>query len=281
MSALLFSDLLGTLHLSYHVVLINSSSRLPDVSTNGILDSVLTTSVFPSVELHGIFERTSRDVVIGGTRTVVGNRGMRFGAPSASYFFVGHKSGCAALRAIMNLVARELPSTCGIGPLASVRILYPSEGVSANALGLGGILRRGLGPRDESGRRVTCGNVCFHRNSGIVRVGGGCSVVFGGTGNRANDNIFGNSINCVDRVSVHNNVLGIEFRSGAIACFSRSLSRLRLTCTMAIRGDRNDRCSCMVVPLYRIPSQLICQGLLCATIAHTGGVLVLMNSRTV
>lgn len=69
----------------------------------------------------------------------------------------------------------------------------------------------------------------------------------------------------------------IGFFSGVTECAFRFTNSLSFTCTVAIRGDRNGRFSTIVVPVFSNPPRLCCEGLLCATIAETGGALILIN----
>lgn len=74
-------------------------------------------------------------------------------------------------------------------------------------------------------------------------------------------------------------MVGIIFSSGRTVCSCTGTARLRLTCTVAIRGDRNSRFSTIIVPILTAPPGLTCEGLFCATLAETGGLLILINGR--
>lgn len=172
----LFTDLLGTLPLNYHLVVLNSSSRLPPINTNGILRSLVRSHLLPIIRLGRIFHRSVNDLVIAGTRHVIGNRGVIASQGSNSFFLVRQRAPTLTTGAVTRLCTRELPHTCSCSPLESVRILYPSGGNRTNAMGLGGVLRSLIGPPSSGGGRLGSNFHLFHRNSGMVRVGGGCSV---------------------------------------------------------------------------------------------------------
>lgn len=70
----------------------------------------------------------------------------------------------------------------------------------------------------------------------------------------------------------------VDFSSEATRCTGRRVARLRLTCTIAIRGDRNDRFGTIVVPIMGMVPRLYCEGLLCATMAETGRLVVVINA---
>lgn len=92
--------------------------------------------------------------------------------------------------------------------------------------------------------------------------------------------IFGNSVKIVSRVGRCARAIVIRCsRKEGMGCKCSVASRLRLTCTVAIRGSRKDRCPTIVVPLLPKPGLLCGEGLLCATIAQTGGYLAVMKDR--
>lgn len=177
-SVFLFSSLLSTLPLRSELVLINSGSRLPPINTKGILSSLQGDNLVPIIRLSGVFHRTVRDEVIAGTREIIHNRVpmASSGSPRSSFFLIRRRSPCATSNGVTSLIAHHLPRTCNFSSINSVRILYPSHVNRLNSRGVGQVLRGGLGPPTGNGHRVAIHNCALHRNSGIVRVGGGCSI---------------------------------------------------------------------------------------------------------
>lgn len=154
----------------------NSSSRLPSMNPNGILNSLVRDKLVPIMQLGRVFHRTRRDLVIAGTRGVIGNRVPVLGSTSGSFFFLREGGGSRISTMVTSLYTGHLPGTCKCSPFRGVRILTPSGGNRLKATRLGRGLRTTLGPGSSSGTRVAVNSGAFHANSGIVRVGGGCSV---------------------------------------------------------------------------------------------------------
>ncbi len=90
--------------------------------------------------------------------------------------------------------------------------------------------------------------------------------------------MFGNSVNIVAGLGQILNGVRVSFRNEVYACAALVLRGLRLTCTTAIRGSRNSRFRTMILPVLNNFSGLCCHGLLCATIAQTGGLVIVIKS---
>lgn len=92
--------------------------------------------------------------------------------------------------------------------------------------------------------------------------------------------MFGKSAKVLERVGRFTRATRIRFRSKhfTVCSFGR-LRRLRLTCTVAVRGSRKSRCPTIVLPLLSKPRVLLGEGLLCATIAETEGYIAIIKGR--
>lgn len=262
-SVVLVCGLVGTVPRRVHLILINSVSRLPDIKTKGILHSVVSSRGVPIVQLAHVFQRTRSDQVVVDTRTV-GRKccPSADGNGRASFFFVGGRSPRRITARVIGLMGCHLPGTCG-RPRDGVRILAPVREDIMNTTGLGVVLRRTLG---ASGLKVDHNKAACGLNSHMVRVEGGCS---GG--------MFGNSVKAVRGIGVRSHAVSIDFRSRSTRCRTTRLSRLALTCTAAVRGDRNSRCPVIIVPVLVARFMVLRHGLVCAKVAETGGVYILVN----
>lgn len=171
----LVRTLLSTIVPKAELVLIKSISRLPSIKPKDILGSVVHSRGFRMIALAGVFHRTKRDSVMMGTRGVGTKRPIAVSGGDQSFFFLGHRSTGAVVDIIVALVRGGLPECIRTSP-GRVRMVAPAHGKLLNMRQLGIVLRRCLGPSSSRGARGRVGNELFHRNSGMVRVGGGCRL---------------------------------------------------------------------------------------------------------
>ncbi len=263
-SVCLTKQLLRTIGSETRIILVNSSSRLPSINPNTILDRVVTDRHVPIIELSGIFHRGSNDQVTIGTGLVERN-GLDLRC-NGSFEFISSTGLSSSTDHVTRLCVRRI-TECN---MSGITVLSPCQrGARANIGTLGRVLQRLMGPPSRKGPRIMYNGQGFHINSGIVRIGGFRSI-------------DGNSVKCVHGVFGFKSraAMYMSFNSNeGVRCSSSRLSVLSLKCTSAVRGTRNTRCRSIVVGLRYTRRVVLAEPLVCATVAHNGSEIVVINRQ--
>ncbi len=129
------------------LVLVGDVDQLPSVGPGNVLNDIIESNAVPVVELNEIFRQADSSSIITNAHRI--NRGEKLLEDNGSdndFFFIEREDPESALKTIIDVVSKNIPSKFGFDPVNDIQVLTPMHKGLAGAENLNQELQDVLNP---------------------------------------------------------------------------------------------------------------------------------------
>jgi len=169
LDALLANQLAKAVAPGTHLLLVGDPDQLPSVGAGNVLADLLAADTFPVTRLTQIFRQGAGSGIARNAQRVNAGQMPRFGGDVQDCFFLPAADPAATASAVVDLVARRLPTRYGFAA-GEVQVLVPMHRGPAGVGALNAALQERLNPGQVGGAEVRSGGRVYRPGDRVLQL---------------------------------------------------------------------------------------------------------------
>lgn len=235
---LLMYALLKAVRAGTRLILIGDPDQLPSVGPGQVLAELIRSRAVPHLHLDAIFRQAGGSLIVANAHRIHRGEMPVFPAAAGNFHLIPCREAEAGIEAVVRLVCDDLPKRFGYHPLADVQVLSPMNQGPLGTVALNRALQARLNPHAEGvphrDRKLKAGDKVMQ-----IR-------------NNYDKNVFNGDIGYVERVSIGDRTVAVDFEGTRAAYEGDELDQLALAYAVSVHKSQGSEFRAVVLILGRV-----------------------------
>ena len=264
----LFDHVVDALPLGARLVLIGDVDQLPSVGPGQVLADVIASGVASTMRFTQLYRRSETSTITVSAHQVRDGRMPQLvNEPHGDFRFIEEADPARAVQKVVELVAREIPTTLRVDPLTDIQVLVPLNIGPIGTQALNRALQQRLNPE---GRRVQISP------DSEFRVGDRIVV----TENNYRLNVFNGDSGILVRANPDKHIAVVDTGRDEAVFVGKELSALTLGYATSVHRAQGGEFPVVVVVLHDLHAPLLQRTLLYTAITRAKRLCVIVGTRS-
>ncbi len=277
----LIQSLLKALKAGTRLILVGDYDQLPPVGPGNFLRDIITSEVFPVVELAEVFRQSSKSMIVTNAHKI--NHGIvPQSATKDGDFFIMKKKGQEIVETVVSLCKDRLPSFYGINP-DQIQVISPAKHKGVGTAMLNRMLQEALNPKDDNKTEKRFGDLIFRTGDKVMQIRNNYELTFyKDEDDEIGQGIFNGDVGRILYIDDDEKVLVIQFDDKIYKYPYEMLTDLELSYAMTVHKSQGSEFDAVVLVIPETaPKKLLTRSILYTAITRAKSLLVLISTNEV
>ena len=278
---MLFSSLLKAVKPGARLILIGDADQLPSVGAGNVLNDIISSGAFSTVELKEVFRQAETSRIVTNAHLVNSGEYPVLSDKNGDFFFIPRESDESIAKTVVELISQRLPRTYGEEMINDVQIITPSRKGAAGTEILNSRLQLALNPPDERKKEKKTRETSLREGDRVMQIKNDYDVKWV-SGRREGTGVFNGDIGIVERIDNRNENMTVFFDDGREAEYDFSmLDEIEHAYAITVHKSQGSEYPVVIIPLYNFNSRLMTRNLLYTAITRAQKMVILVGREDV
>ena len=277
-----FESLLRALPPFCRLVLVGDSDQLPSVGPGNVLGDLISSGLFPTVELKEIFRQAMESLIVLSAHRIVEGRLPELTRHDSDFFFLPSDDPPAAARLVVDLVSRRLPASYGWSPVGDIQVLCPGRKGELGTAELNRALREAVNPPAKAKPEVKVPGGLFRLGDKVMQIRNNYDLPWTRDDDTAGEGVFNGDMGLITAIDKPGGVMHVRIDDKDVVYdLEHAADELELAYAVTVHKSQGNEFTAVVMPVLRTPSQLTYRNLLYTGVTRARKLLILIGQRGV
>lgn len=274
-----FEAVLRALPLGCRLVLVGDCDQLPSVGAGNVLGDLISTGLFPVVQLRQIFRQSMQSLIVTNAHRIVGGQMPELAVRSSDFFFLPCGSPAEISATIVQLCASRLPASYGYSPLTDIQVLVPGRKGELGTGELNKKLQAEINPPEKAKAEITIDGILFREGDKVMQIKNDYDLPWTRLDGTGGEGVFNGDLGVLTGIDRRASALTVQMDDRVVLYDAEAAAELELAYAMTVHKSQGNEFPAVVMPMYPGPPQLYYRNLLYTAITRAKSLLILVGTR--
>lgn len=278
---MLFAALLHAVKPGARLILIGDSDQLPSVGAGNVLNDIIKSDRFNTVELKEIFRQEEESLIITNAHAINEGEYPTLTSKNSDFFFLPRADDEAIARTVAELCAVRLPKTYGKDIINDIQVITPSRKGNAGTDVLNSLLQRALNPKSEQKKEKKVREIVFREGDKVMQIKNNYDIEWEND-RKDGIGIFNGDIGTIKEIDVKNERMKIVFDDNRCVDYDFSLlDELEHAYAITVHKSQGSEYPVVIIPMYNFNARLMTRNLLYTAVTRAQKMVILVGRADV
>ncbi|MBR5322477.1 MAG: ATP-dependent RecD-like DNA helicase [Clostridia bacterium] len=278
---MLFAALLHAVKPGARLILIGDSDQLPSVGAGNVLNDIIKSDRFNTVELKEIFRQEEESLIITNAHAINEGEYPTLTSKNSDFFFLPRDDDESIARTVAELCAVRLPKTYGKDIVNDIQVITPSRKGNAGTDVLNSLLQRALNPKSEYKKEKKVRDVVFREGDKVMQIKNNYDIEWEND-RKDGIGIFNGDIGTIKEIDAKNESMKIIFDDNRCVDYDFSLlDELEHAYAITVHKSQGSEYPVVIIPMYKFNSRLMTRNLLYTAVTRAQKMVILVGRAEV
>lgn len=250
------------------LILVGDQDQLPSVGPGQVLGDLIASNVIPFIHLTQTFRQAASSEIISVSQSI--NKGILpplngYGIDS-DFFFIEAETPEIAMKTIIDLVQKRLPTKLGYSPFTDIQVLCPMTRGSIGTKALNAELQKALNPPTTNS---------LQKFGSWYSVGDKVMQIE----NNYQKEVYNGDIGIIQQINLEENEIKIDFEGKIITYDLQELDEIILAYAMTIHKSQGSEYPVIIIPLLTQHYTMLQKNLIYTGITRGKKLVILVGQK--
>lgn len=277
-----FEGVLHALPLGCRLILVGDSDQLPSVGPGNVLGDLISSGLFPTVQLKEIFRQSMESLIVTNAHKIVDGVMPELSAKDNDFFFMPYNIADQLGETVKALCSVRLPQTYGYSPVTDIQVLCPSRKGEIGTMNLNKILREAINPKSDSKRQHEIYGTLFREGDKVMQIKNDYNLPWSKDDGSMGEGVFNGDMGVITEIDKGAGAVRVRIDDRDVVYdFDKVGSELEHAYAVTVHKSQGNEFSAVIIPLYRCVPQLCYRNLLYTGVTRAKKLLILIGQRSV
>ncbi len=276
----LMAALLKAIKPGSRLILIGDANQLPSVGPGNVLNDLIQSEAFSTVELNEIFRQAEESLIITNAHLIINGEYPSIESKSGDFFFLRRESDEDIARTIADLCVNRLPRTYGERMRTGIQVITPSrKGRNGTEL-LNVTLQNALNPPAEGKAEIKVRNVIFREGDKIMQTKNNYDMEWT-VGEKKGVGVFNGDIGTIEQISQRKETVTVRFDEREAEYEFSQLDELEHAYAITVHKSQGSEYPVVIMPMYAFAPMLLTRNLFYTAVTRAQEMVVLVGRQEI
>lgn len=277
-----FESVLRALPLSCRLILVGDSDQLPSVGAGNVLGDLISSGLFPTVQLKEIFRQSMESLIVTSAHRIVDGKLPELRRRDSDFFFLPCQEPAEAAKLVVDLCSRRLPKSYGYSPVSDIQVLCPGRKGELGTVELNKQLREAINPPMKGKPEVKINGALFRLGDKVMQIRNDYDLPWTRDDDTSGEGVFNGDMGVVTEIDKPGGALHVRIDDKDVLYdFERAGNELEPAYAVTIHKSQGNEFPAVVIPVLRPPMQLCYRNLLYTGVTRAKQLLILAGQQGV
>ena len=278
---MLFAALLHAVKPGARLILIGDSDQLPSVGAGNVLNDIIKSDRFNTVELKEIFRQDEESLIITNAHAINEGEYPTLTSKNSDFFFLARDDDEAIARTVAELCSVRLPKTYGKDIVNDIQVITPSRKGNAGTEVLNSLLQRALNPKNDQKKEKKVRDVVFREGDKVMQIKNNYDIEWEND-RKDGIGIFNGDIGTIKEIDAKNERMKIVFDDNRCVDYDFSLlDELEHAYAITVHKSQGSEYPVVIIPMYNFNMRLMTRNLLYTAVTRAQKMVILVGRADV
>ncbi len=278
---LLFSALLHAIKPGSRLILIGDSDQLPSVGAGNVLNDIIKSDRFNTVELKEIFRQEGESLIVTNAHSINNGEYPTLTSKNGDFFFLAREDDEAIARTVAELCAYRLPQKYGKSIIDDIQVITPSRKGTAGTEMLNNKLQNVLNSPSADKKERKVRNVVFREGDKVMQIKNNYDLTWV-SDDKEGIGVFNGDIGTIIEIDTKNERMDIVFDDNRHVSYDFSLlDELEHAYAITVHKSQGSEYPVVIIPMYNFTSRLMTRNLLYTAVTRAQKMVILVGRARV
>ena len=274
----LFESLLRGLRPQCRLVMVGDFHQLPSVGAGNVLRDIISSGVVETVEFKKVFRQAQQSLIVMNAHRVMDGEQPDLTSVDSDFFML-RRTPEAAVPAICDLVARRLPASYKLDPMADIQVLTPSRKGLLGTANLGDALREKLNPRSKDRAEIRIMGKLLREGDRVMQSRNNYDIEWKKDNGESGRGSFNGDLGIIERIDTRAHTLSILFDDRHITYTAEQAAQLESAYAITVHKSQGSEFAAVVLALGDFSPKLCYRNLLYTAMTRARRLLVIVGDE--
>lgn len=263
----LMHHLMKAVPLNATLILVGDVNQLPSVGPGSVLKDMITSKIFPVVELKEIFRQARESLIVVNAHRI--NTGqfpiLKPQDKESDFYFIEEDDAEKGLATILELVRRKIPNRFGLDPINDIQVISPMNKGVIGAESLNERLQHILNPFEEE---ILRGTKKFKVKDKVMQIR-----------NNYEKGVFNGDIGRIIKIDKETHEVFVSFDMGVVQYDYSELDEIALAYAISVHKAQGSEYPAVVIPIFIQHYVLLQRNLIYTAITRGKKLVVIVGTK--
>ena len=279
---LLMQSLLMAIHPGARLLLIGDADQLPPVGAGNVLNDLISSDRFSTVQLTEIFRQAKESLIITNAHAINHGEMPDLTTKNKDFFFLPRADGQKIAETVAQLCAYRLPRTYGEQIRDEIQVITPSRKGEAGTEMLNILLQSVLNPPAPGKKEKKMRDVIFREGDKVMQIKNNYDITWereimgkkqDGVG------IFNGDIGIIESIQENEQTMHINFDDRHVIYDYTMLDELEHAYAVTVHKSQGSEYPVVILPIYKYSMKLLTRNLLYTAVTRASRMVILVGDE--
>ncbi len=277
---LLMQALLKAIKPGAKLILIGDSDQLPSVGAGYVLNDIIASERFATVQLTEIFRQAQKSLIITNAHAINNGNYPDLSTKDNDFFFIPSNDEEKTAGIIADLCKRRLPKTYGADVLKDIQIITPSRKGYPGTVMLNARLQSVLNPPMQGKKEKKMRDFIFRVGDKVMQIKNNYDIIWQ-KGETEGAGIFNGDIGTIIDIDNVNAEIKVSFDDKIAVYHPEMLEQIEHAYAVTVHKSQGSEYPIVIMPLYQAASMLLTRNLFYTAVTRAQKMVILVGSTEV
>lgn len=272
----LMSALLKAIKPGARLILIGDANQLPSVGPGNVLNDIINSGYFNTVELKEIFRQAGESMIVTNSHMIINGEYPKITAKSGDFFFIPRENGDLISKTICDLCLNRLPKKYGEKIKNGIQVISPSRKGAAGTELLNVSLQSYLNPPSADKPEIKVRSVIFRTGDKIMQIKNNYDMEWtnediSGVG------VFNGDIGVIEEINFRKECVVVSFDERRAEYDFTQLDELEHAYAVTVHKSQGNEYPVVIMPMYRFAPMLLTRNLFYTAVTRAQEMVILVG----
>lgn len=277
-----FESVLRALPFSCRLVLVGDSDQLPSVGAGNVLGDLISSGLFPTVQLKEIFRQSMESLIVTSAHRIVEGKMPELNRRDSDFFFLPQEDPEKAAKLIVSLAASRLPRSYGYSSVTDIQVLCPGRKGELGTVELNKLLREAINPPAKDKQEVRINGTLFRLGDKVMQIRNDYNLPWTKDDDTTGEGVFNGDMGVVTEIDRPGGALHVHIDDKDVLYdFEHASMELEPAYAVTVHKSQGNEFPAVIIPVLKPPKQLCYRNLLYTGVTRAKQLLILVGQRGV
>lgn len=278
---LLMSSLLKAIKPGAHLLLIGDADQLPSVGAGNVLNDIISSGYFNTVELKEIFRQASQSLIVTNAHAINSGEYPELSTKNNDFFFLPRADDEATAQTVAELCSRRLPKSYGEDVIGGIQVITPSRKGGAGTEMLNRRLQAVLNPPSENKKELRVRDIVFREGDKVMQIKNNYDLQWSND-EKEGLGIFNGDIGIIEEIDRKNECMKLVFDDERRVDYDFSLTdELEHAYAITVHKSQGSEYPIVIIPAYNYTARLLTRNLLYTAVTRAQKMVIVVGREQV
>ena len=279
--AYVFESVLRALPIGCRLILVGDSDQLPSVGAGNVIGDLITSGVFPTVQLKEIFRQSMESLIVMNAHRIVNGEMPVLNVRDNDFFFLPVEDARAVSETILSLAVTRLPKRYDYSPITDIQVLCPGRKGELGTIELNRRLREQINPAAKDKPQMTVNGTIFRVGDKVMQIKNDYDLPWSREDGTTGEGVYNGDMGIVTDVDQAAGCMRVVIDDREVLYdFEHAAAELELAYAVTVHKSQGNEFTAVIMPVFPGVPQLSYRNLLYTGITRAKKLLILVGRRS-